>query len=103
MLLFTTFLAFNAASVLHISQPGDAELVAKIIIVSLLSTCGCAIGCLILGKLGAFNPTPFKGHGYWGFAHTANCGLMGLVRIFLFCLFLNLYFSLLSIIVIFMF
>jgi ammonia channel protein AmtB len=81
MLLFTNFLAFNAASVLHISQPGDVELVSKIIIISLLCACGCAIGCLTLSKLGAFNPTPFKGHGYWGFMHTCNCGLMGLVSL----------------------
>ncbi|XP_065341682.1 putative ammonium transporter 1 [Cloeon dipterum] len=79
MLLFTTFLAFNAGSVLHISQPGDVELIVKIIIVSLLSTCGCATTTLFISKAGGFNPTPFKGHGYWSFYHTANAGLMGLV------------------------
>ncbi|XP_065334224.1 putative ammonium transporter 1 [Cloeon dipterum] len=79
MILFTTFLSFNAASVFSISTPEKVELAAKVVIVSLLSACGCSTTGLFLSKLGALNKEPFKGIGYWSFMHAANCGIMGLV------------------------
>ncbi|CAB3376280.1 Hypothetical predicted protein [Cloeon dipterum] len=76
MVLFVGFLAFNCASLLHISQPGDGELVAKVIVNTVLSGSGGVIGGLLASRLGLLG-----GDKYWSYLHTLNVGLFGMVSV----------------------
>ncbi|KAF4517540.1 hypothetical protein B566_EDAN005103 [Ephemera danica] len=73
MILYTGFFAFNGGSVLGLSRPGDAELVAKIMINTWLASSGGGIGCLIIVRTGIVD-----GEKRWSFLHAMNAGLAGM-------------------------
>ncbi|XP_059476022.1 putative ammonium transporter 1 [Neocloeon triangulifer] len=76
MILFVGFLAFNGGAVLHISKTGDGELVAKIIINTILSGAGGAMGGLIAARVGLIG-----GKRWWSYLHAVNGGLFGMVSV----------------------
>lgn len=74
MIIFTGFFSFNGGSVLHLSERGDAELVGRIMIVTLLSAAGAATGTLLIVRTGIVD-----GVKRWSLMHCLNAGLAGQV------------------------
>ena len=73
LILIAGFLAFNGSALGQMTIPDSEDTVALVIINTILGGSGGSIAMLAASKMG------FTGPPAWGFAHTLNCGLAGMV------------------------
>ncbi|KAJ4445500.1 hypothetical protein ANN_12180 [Periplaneta americana] len=75
MILITGFLAFNGGSLGTMTNPGDGEIIARVISNTVLGGTGGGITILLATKIGLFGPAT------WNFSMTLNCALIGMVSV----------------------
>ncbi|XP_021933574.1 putative ammonium transporter 1 isoform X1 [Zootermopsis nevadensis] len=75
MILITGFLSFNGGSLGSMTNPGDGDIIARVITNTVLGGTGGAITILIASKMG------FCGPPVWNFSLTVNAALIGMVSV----------------------
>jgi Amt family ammonium transporter len=73
MILITGFLSFNGGSLGSMTNPGDGEIIARVITNTVLGGTGGGIATLCATKLGLL------GAPVWNFSFTVNATLIGMV------------------------
>lgn len=75
MILIAGFLSFNGGSLGTMTNPGDGDIIARVISNTILGGTGGSIAVLSVTKLGLFGPS------CWSFTHTLNAALIGMVSV----------------------
>ncbi|KAJ9592288.1 hypothetical protein L9F63_001184, partial [Diploptera punctata] len=75
MILIAGFLSFNGGSLGSMTNPGDGDIIARVISNTILGGTGGSIVMLLASKLGLFGPS------CWSFTHTLNAALIGMICI----------------------
>jgi Amt family ammonium transporter len=73
MILIAGFLSFNGGSLGSMTNPGDGEIIARVITNTVLGGTGGGIATLCATKLGLLGPP------VWNFSLTVNATLIGMV------------------------
>jgi Amt family ammonium transporter len=73
LLLIVGFLSFNGGSLGSISNPGDGETVARVMINTVLAASGGSVVILASTKIGLLGPST------WNFSLTLNAAIAGMV------------------------
>jgi Amt family ammonium transporter len=73
MILITGFLSFNGGSLGSMTNPGDGEIIARVITNTVLGGTGGGLVTLCATKLGLLGPP------IWNFSFTVNAILIGMV------------------------
>ncbi|PSN39572.1 putative ammonium transporter 1 [Blattella germanica] len=75
LILVTGFLAFNGAAIGKMSEPGYEDIIARVIINTILGGSGGSLIMQMACKFGVL------GKPVWSFTHTLNAGLAGMVSV----------------------
>jgi ammonia channel protein AmtB len=73
MILITGFLSFNGGSLGSMTNPGDGDIIARVISNTVLGGTGGSIAILFASKMGLCGPPA------WNFSFTVNAALIGMV------------------------
>jgi len=74
MILIAGFLSFNGGALGSMTNPGDGEIISRVITNTVLGGTGGSLIILFTSKLGFFGPP------VWNFTFTVNAALTGMVK-----------------------
>jgi Amt family ammonium transporter len=73
MILITGFLSFNGGSLGSMTNPGDGEIISRVITNTVFGGTGGSLIILFASRVGLFGPPA------WSFSLTVNAALIGMV------------------------